>query len=184
MNALFAVTVASLAAFACAVPSGHHGGAIVAGPAGVVTNHGPIGPAGHGLGLGVGLGHGLGWGNGLGWGHGAVVAAAPVATAVVAGPALGLGHGLGLGVGHGLGLGLGHGVALGHGLGVVTNGGGTIGVSAHGAAVKGPGTAPVVVAGPSGKIAADGLWGPTANVGLTGGHGHGGWGHGGWGHGW
>lgn len=155
-----------MAAFACAAPSGLHGGvaeaAVLTGPSGVVTNHGAIGPVA--VGHGLGWGHGLGLGLGLGLGHGAVLAA----PAVVAAPAVAAVAP----------------VAVGHG--VVTNGGGTIGVGAHGAAVRGPPTAPVVVAGPSGKIAADGLWGPTANVGL--GHGawaHGGaWSHGGWGHGW
>ncbi|KAL1509239.1 hypothetical protein ABEB36_004005 [Hypothenemus hampei] len=49
----------------------------------------------------------------------------------------------------------------GLGLGVVTNGGGTIGVSGKGAVISGPPTAPVLVSGPSGKVSADGLWGPT-----------------------
>lgn len=53
----------------------------------------------------------------------------------------------------------------------LTAGAGSIAVSAHGAAIRGPPTVPVVIAGPSGKIAADGLWGPTANVGQTYGHG-------------
>ncbi|CAG9853665.1 unnamed protein product [Phyllotreta striolata] len=43
----------------------------------------------------------------------------------------------------------------------LTNGGGTIGVSGHGAIVSGPKTAPVVIEGPSGVVKADGLWGPT-----------------------
>ncbi|RZB39668.1 hypothetical protein BDFB_010570 [Asbolus verrucosus] len=144
------VAVFAILAVASAAPSGHIGGAVVAGPAGVVTSHGAVGAVGHGLGLGLGLAHG---------GASAVVAG-PTASAVVSGPVAGLG----------LGLGLGHVGALGGG--VITNGGGAIGVSAHGAAVRGPGTAPVVVAGPSGKIAAAGLWGPTANIGL-GHHGHG-----------
>lgn len=89
----------------------------------------------------------------------------------------------GLGGGVVAGLGLGHG--LGHS-GVIiapsldsahanvaafTAGGGSIGVSSHGASIQGPQTVPVVIAGPSGKISADGLWGPTSNVGQT--HGHG-----------
>lgn len=120
-----------------------------------------------GLGLGVG-GLGLGVG-GLGYGLGA--------------------RGLGLGVG-GLGYGLGHGAVIAapvlaspisyatQTIGVapvkvaaLTAGSGSIAVSAHGAAIRGPPTVPVVVAGPSGKIAADGLWGPTANVGQGYGHG-------------
>ncbi|RZC39381.1 hypothetical protein BDFB_013536, partial [Asbolus verrucosus] len=132
----------ALAAIVSAGVVGHGAGAVIAGPSGVVTPHGAIGPAGHGLGLGLG---GLG---GLGYGHGAVLAA-PVAHSVVAGPAVGLGYGLGLG----------HGVGLGHGLGVVTNGGGVIGLSGHGVAVRGPATVPAVIAGPAGKIVADGLYG-------------------------
>ena len=103
--------------------------------------------------------------------------AAPTATAVVSGPALAPAVVAGPAVLAGSALGAvvaGPALAVGHGLGAVTAGGGVIGVSAHGAAVRGPPTAPVVVSGPSGRIAADGLWGPTANVGL-GAHGHGHW---------
>ncbi|CAH1108394.1 unnamed protein product [Psylliodes chrysocephalus] len=54
----------------------------------------------------------------------------------------------------------------------ITNGGGTIGVSGHGAIVSGPKTAPVVIEGPSGVVKADGLWGPTlAGVAVPAGHG-------------
>lgn len=148
-----------MAAYASAAPGGIHGGTIVSGPSGVVTDHGAIGPAGHGLGGwgGWGAGHGL-WG-----GHGAAVVAAPVAHAVVAGPGYGwgVGHGLGGWGGHGLGYGLG----LGHG--IITNGGGTIGLSGHGVTVKGPATVPATIAGPAGKIVADGLYGVPTH------HGHG-----------
>uniref|UniRef100_A0AAR5Q124 Uncharacterized protein n=1 Tax=Dendroctonus ponderosae TaxID=77166 RepID=A0AAR5Q124_DENPD len=50
---------------------------------------------------------------------------------------------------------------ISYGAAVLTKGGGSIGVSGAGAVVSGPKTVPVVVEGPSGKIAADGLWGPT-----------------------
>ncbi|EFA02523.1 collagen, type I, alpha 1b [Tribolium castaneum] len=141
MNALL-VSCLALATFAYAFPSGEEG-VILKGPSGIVTNHGPIGPAGSEIddGWEGGEGEGLEGGRGLGegWGHG-IVLAAPI--------------------------------AVEHSLGVITKGGGTIGVSEHGAAIRGPPTAPVIVAGPSGKIKADGLWGPTKNVGLK------------WGHGW
>ncbi|XP_044255335.1 collagen alpha-2(I) chain-like [Tribolium madens] len=140
MNALL-VSCLALVTFCYAFPSGEEG-VILKGPSGIVTNHGPIGPAGSedgDGGEGEGLESGRGWGLGGGWGHG-IVLTAPI--------------------------------AVEHSLEVITKGGGTIGVSEHGAAIRGPPTAPVIVAGPSGKIAADGLWGPTKNVGLK------------WGHGW
>lgn len=134
-------------AVAAAAPSGLLDGTIVIGPSGVVTNHGAVG---HGVGLGLG--------------HGAVIAtpvvASPIIKTVVAEPVLGVSYGHNV-VSHGL---------VGHGVTAVTNGGGVISASGHGAKVLGPPTAPVVVAGPSGKIAADGLWGPTGNIGLTGHH--------------
>ncbi|XP_072397428.1 uncharacterized protein [Diabrotica undecimpunctata] len=43
----------------------------------------------------------------------------------------------------------------------VTNGGGVVEASAHGAVVAGPKTAPVIIDGPSGTVRASGLWGPT-----------------------
>ncbi|XP_063924472.1 glycine-rich protein-like [Zophobas morio] len=136
MNTLFVAVFAALAVAVSAGVVGHGTGVVVAGPSGVVTPHGAIGPAGHGLGLGLGLGYG-------GYGHGAVVAAP-----VVAAPALGVGYGYGgLGLGHGV-VGYGHGVGLGHGIGL-----------GHGVAVRGPATVPAVIAGPSGKIVADGLYG-------------------------
>lgn len=64
------------------------------------------------------------------------------------------GHG-----GFGSGLGLGYGTAL-------TKGGGSIGVSHHGVSVKGPQTVPITIAGPAGKVVADGLYGVPS-------HGHG-----------
>lgn len=67
------------------------------------------------------------------------------------------GHG-----GYGGGLGLTHGVT-------VTNGGGTIGISHHGVTVKGPPTVPATIAGPAGKVVADGLYGIPTH------HGHGWW---------
>lgn len=121
---------------------------------------------GAGLGLGLGGGLGLGYGAGLGLGHGlghgaVVVAPTYQAASVLAAP-----------------ISYATPVVAHQNINVVpvkvaalTPGGGSIGVSAHGAAIHGPPTAPVVVAGPSGKIAADGLWGPTANVGHTYGHG-------------
>ncbi|XP_044255110.1 collagen alpha-2(I) chain-like [Tribolium madens] len=95
----------------------------------------------------------------LGWGGGAVLTA-PTAGAVISGPGLGLAAPLALAAAP-------IAVAAPLGVGAITNGGGTISASGAGAAIRGPGTAPVVVAGPSGKIAADGLWGPTANIGLN-----------------
>lgn len=57
------------------------------------------------------------------------------------------------------GLGVAPGVA-------VTNGGGTVNVGPHGVTVKGPATVPATIAGPAGKVVANGLYGvPT--------HGHG-----------
>ncbi|EFA02524.1 elastin [Tribolium castaneum] len=94
----------------------------------------------------------------IGWGGGAVLTA-PSAGAVISGPALGLAAPLAVAAAPVA-------IAAPLGVGAITNGGGTIAATAAGAAVRGPGTAPVVVAGPSGKIAADGLWGPTANIGL------------------
>ncbi|XP_044749177.1 uncharacterized protein LOC123309932 [Coccinella septempunctata] len=61
------------------------------------------------------------------------------------------------------------------GVAAITAGGGSIAATGAGAAVRGPPTAPVVIAGPSGKIVADGLWGPTANIGGVGALGAGGW---------
>ncbi|KAK9875745.1 hypothetical protein WA026_009542 [Henosepilachna vigintioctopunctata] len=156
MNTLIVAALACLATAAYAVPYGH--GVVVSGPSGVVTNHGAIGPIGHG------------------WGHGHGVALA--APAVIAHNALVpqvWGHGYGHGI-NSWGLGYGHGVAA------VTPGHGSISASAHGAAIRGPPTAPVVVEGPAGKVVAHGLWGPTANIG---GHGvHGAVGHIGYGHGY
>ncbi|KAK9875750.1 hypothetical protein WA026_009547 [Henosepilachna vigintioctopunctata] len=167
MNGLIIVAVAFLASAIQATPSGH--GVVVSGPSGVVTNHGAIGPIGHG------------WGHG----HGVAIAAPAVVAHSVAVP-----HVWGHGYGHGInswGLGYGHGVAA------VTPGHGSISASAHGAAIRGPPTAPVVVEGPAGKVVAHGLWGPTANIGGHGVHGahgvhgvhgvvsHVGYGHG---HGW
>lgn len=160
------------------------GGAIIEGPSGIVTDNGvpigPTGPAGTHLG-GIGL-------------IGAKTLIAPAVTSVVASApliaapaAIGLGGwglggvglggvglgGVGLG-GLGLGgLGLGKGVGLNAGLGVGLAGVGVgHGIGISGVSVQGPGTVPATIAGPSGKIVADGLWGPT----LAGGNG----GHGGW----
>lgn len=167
INFQFVAVFATMAAYAAAGIIGPHGsGAILTGPSGIITPHGPIGPDGYG----AGYGHGLGLGYGLGHGsvisgpvsHAAIVSAPVAHTAVVAGPALGYGHGLGLGYGLGAGhLGLGYSLGAGHGLGhgIVTNGGGVIGLSGHGVAVKGPETVPAVISGPSGKIVADGLYG-------------------------
>ncbi|KAK9875755.1 hypothetical protein WA026_009552 [Henosepilachna vigintioctopunctata] len=129
MNTLLLAALSGLLAVSYAAPSGL--GAIVAGPSGVVTGLGPIGPAGHGW----------GWGQPVAIAAPAVVAA-PVVTAR-----------------------LDYGLGYGHGVAAVTAGGGSISASGHGAVIRGPPTAPVVVAGPAGKIAADGLWGPTANIG-------------------
>lgn len=52
-------------------------------------------------------------------------------------------------------------VAAPLGAGIITKGGGSIGVSGAGAVVSGPPTAPAIIKGPAGKIVADGLWGPT-----------------------
>lgn len=159
---------------ATAAPSGH-GAVYVGGPAGVVTDHGPIGPAGHGILGGVGVGAVYGTAA-----HGAVIAGPAVAAhgvgailtppsahavisgpapvhAAIAAPALVAGHGV-----YGAGWGYGGGWA-----------GGWAGEGAHvgGVVVKGPPTVPATIAGPSGKIHATGLWGPTLA------HGHGGWGH-------
>lgn len=51
-------------------------------------------------------------------------------------------------------------LALG-GAGVVTRGGGVVGVGPAGATVAGPPTAPATIIGPSGTVSAKGLWGPT-----------------------
>ncbi|MGO1215207.1 UNVERIFIED_CONTAM: hypothetical protein M9610_24230, partial [Salmonella sp. NW982] len=109
--------------------------------------------------------------SGLGWGLGATLIA-PSAAAISTGP-LGIGA-LGLAGPAIIGTsaiaaapwGLAAPAAIGvGGVGAITAGGGSIAATGHGAAIRGPPTAPVVVAGPSGKIAADGLWGPTANIG-------------------
>lgn len=47
---------------------------------------------------------------------------------------------------------------MSHGVSV-TNGGGTIAVGHHGVSVKGPPTVPATIAGPAGKVFADGLYG-------------------------
>ncbi|XP_074037573.1 uncharacterized protein [Leptinotarsa decemlineata] len=174
-----------------AAPSGSHGGIVLSGPSGVVTGHGPIGPAALGLdGYGAYGGHGAGayvagpagssaYVAGPA-GPSAYVAGPAVSHASVVGPAAGLGLGYGGGPGPlgslgGFGLnGLGgyggyggyrSGLGLSHGV-TVTNGGGTVGVSPHGVTVKGPPTVPATIAGPAGKVVADGLYGvPT--------HGHG-----------
>lgn len=111
-------------------------------------------PSGHGGVLvagpaGVVTGHGAVGAWGGGWGHGGHGAAliAPAATAVVSG---GWGHGGGWGGHGGWGVGGGWGGWGGHG---------------HGVAVVGPHAEPAVIAGPAGKIVADGVWGNT-------GHGH------------
>ncbi|KAK9875744.1 hypothetical protein WA026_009541 [Henosepilachna vigintioctopunctata] len=177
MNTLLVVALALFASAAYADPSGN--GVVVSGPSGVVTNHGAIGPVGHGWGLGHGValarpsliahgaivGHPQVWGNGYGLGINSL--------------GLGYGHGIngwGLGYGNainGWGLGYGHGIngwglGYGHGVSAITAGHGSISASAHGAVIRGPPTAPVVVAGSSGKIVANGLWGPTSNIGHNG----------------
>ncbi|XP_049825932.1 PE-PGRS family protein PE_PGRS16-like [Aethina tumida] len=99
MNALIFTLLCALS-YASAAPSWGHG-AIVAGPAGIVTGHGAIGAwGGHGgtiiagpssagavvagPGLGLGWGHGL-WGHGL-WGHGVRVQGPAVVPATISGP--------------------------------------------------------------------------------------------------
>ncbi|CAH1160060.1 unnamed protein product [Phaedon cochleariae] len=174
-----------IAAAATAAPGGFPADAVVSGPSGVVTAHGAIGPAALGIGP-YGAGHGAG-----AYGAGVYGAAPAVSHASVVGPAAGYGaygglaghsgpgpddgyaaydgsyggYAAGLG-GHAGGYGgYGGGLGLAHGV-TVTNGGGTIGVSPHGVAVRGPPTVPATIAGPAGKVVAEGLYGvPT--------HGHG-----------
>lgn len=125
-----------MAVLSSAAPGGVHGGAIVEGPSGIVTDHGPIGPAGHGAGYG-----GDGY---FGGGY-------------IAGP--------------GFGYGGGHGVFGYGGFGYGGFGAGGIGVGHGGVTVKGPATVPVTIAGPAGKVVANGLYGiPTHH-----GHGYYGW---------
>ncbi|XP_060531292.1 uncharacterized protein LOC132704953 [Cylas formicarius] len=76
----------------------------------------------------------------------------------------GLDLGLGLeGLGDIRGLGRLRGLGIEDGLGLerITNGRGIIGVSELGAAIRGPPAKPALVAGPSGKILAERIWGPT-----------------------
>ncbi|KAJ8930317.1 hypothetical protein NQ314_016866 [Rhamnusium bicolor] len=191
MKTLILTTVLSFVTFTSAAPGGVHGGTVVSGPSGIVTNHGAIGPAALGLGgLGGYGGHGGGAYVAGPVGPSAFITGPAVSHASVIGPAAGFGgHGFGAGGGLGgfggfgalAGLGGlgGHGGYGGYsgysgyqsGLGLfpgvtVTNGGGTIGLGHHGVTVKGPATVPVTIAGPAGKVVADGLYGvPT--------HGHG-----------
>lgn len=71
-----------------------------------------------------------------------LVAGPSAGGAYVAGPGAGFGHAFG-----------GFGGFGGYA------GGGYVGWGGHGVAVKGPRTVPVVVEGPAGKVAADGLYG-------------------------
>ncbi|KAJ8952401.1 hypothetical protein NQ318_014493 [Aromia moschata] len=134
MWSMILIFFVALVAVTSSTPTGAHAGAVVSGPSGIVTSHGPIGPAALGLG---GLGYG-GYG-----GHGA-------------GRVLGGFAGFG---------GFGHGLGLAPGL-AVTNGGGTVGIGHHGVTIKGPATVPATIAGPAGKVVADGLYGVPS-------HGHG-----------
>ncbi|KAJ8977774.1 hypothetical protein NQ317_001685 [Molorchus minor] len=104
--------VASATALATALPGGYggHGGVVVSGPSGIVTNNGPIGPSGAGFGYG---GHGIFGGVGLGYGgfggyggvggHGIVISGPQTVPATIIGPAgkivadglYGVGHGHG-----------------------------------------------------------------------------------------
>lgn len=164
----------------------------VGGVSGVGLGLGLHGVAGlanglYGAGYSKGL-YGAGYGNGLygsGYSNGLYTSGLGIS--------LGSGHGLGLYGGAGLGLGYGQGLSglvvpgygyggyghgsygtglVGAGLNAVTPGGGRIEVSHAGAIVQGPSTAPAVIAGPSGKISTNGLWGPTANIGLAAGYGN------------
>lgn len=159
-----------MAAIAAAAPSGH--GVVVSGPSGVVTDHGAVGPAGHGHGWDDGHwddgswddgswgGHwGGGWDDGH-WGAHSNVVHGNGATLV--GPSAGHAAVVGPSVGHGHGGWGGHGVVVGHG-GWGGHGHG------HGVVVAGPPTVPATIVGPAGKVHADGLWGPTH---VHGGHGH------------
>ncbi|KAG5892361.1 hypothetical protein JTB14_035975 [Gonioctena quinquepunctata] len=190
MKGLILAICAWMATISSSAPSGGHGGGIVvSGPSGIVTDHGPIGPAALGL-----DGYGA-YGGYAGHAAPSVYSAGPSAylagptgpsayvagpagpSAYVAGPAIshasvvGPAAGLGLGYpglggsagfgGHGVygGYGLpGSGLGLSHGV-TVTNGGGTVDVSPHGVSVKGPPTVPATIAGPAGKVVANGLYG-------------------------
>lgn len=189
-------------------------GAVVAGPSGIVTNHGAIGPQELGLGLGhqgsdlgyngyngnnrynnvgsSGVGAALGSYGAAGLANGNGLSRSGLGLGFGSGHNLGLGKEAGLGLGNGQGFaglghqgsaGLGHqgfgqgsyaagGFGAGAGFNTVTPGGGRIQVGPSGAVVQGPSTVPVVIEGPSGKIIAKGLWGPTNNIGLAAAHGN------------
>lgn len=173
------VVVLACLALASARPSihGDHG-VILRGPSGVITHAGPIGPSdlAH-----VNYGHYYGDeghyngaddhydgddghypgddDDGSYHGEGAGVHSGIVATHSATIIAPGAGHGVGYQGAHAYGHGYFGAPVLGYGYGGHGHASGYVGVGVHGVTVHGPNTVPAVVAGPSGSITADGLYG-------------------------